>query len=182
MTEDKIYTFSIYTENVVGLLNRVSNIFLKRHLNIESITASQSEIAGVNRFLIVAKTNANLAKKLVQQLEKQVEVIKAFYHLNEELIYEESALYKIKSKLLFEERQIQNIIKNSHARIVTVTPDFFVIEKTGRRRDTQALYEELKPFGIMQFVRSGRIAVSKQPMEVSELLRLNGEKQREIKK
>lgn len=175
MEKDIILTFSIYTENIMGILSRVSSIFLKRHINIESLTTSQSEIPGVNRFVIVAKTNKVQAMKLVKQLEKQVEVVKAYYHTNEQIIHQESAMFKIKSQLLFEERQIQNIIKESHAQIVTVTPEFFVIEKSGRRRDTEELYEKLKPYGIMQFVRSGRIIVTKKPMEVSEVLK-NGEK------
>jgi acetolactate synthase-1/3 small subunit len=99
-----------------------------------------------------------------------VEVIKAYYHTDEETIYQESCLFKIQSDLLFEERQIQNIIKDSNARIVTVNRDFFVLEKSGRRHEVDLLYRELKPFGIMQFVRSGRIAVTKQKMNITDLL------------
>ena len=72
--------------------------------------------------------------------------------------------------LLFYEKQIQNIIKESHSEIVTVARDFFVISKSGQRIEIEALYKKLKPFGIMQFVRSGRISVSKAKMEISTLL------------
>ena len=106
----------------------------------------------------------------MQQIEKQVDVIKAYYHTDEETIFQESALYKVKSSYLFEERQIQNIIKNSHANIVTVSPEFFVIEKTGFRQETEKLREDLAPYGLMQFVRSGRISVTKAPMDISEIL------------
>ena len=71
---------------------------------------------------------------------------------------------------LFDERKIQNIIKDSHANIVTVSREFFVIEKTGRRHETEQLYQDLKPYRLMQFVRSGRIAVTKEPMNISEML------------
>lgn len=168
--EEKLYTISIYTENNVGLLNRVSSIFLKRKVNIESLTTSQSEIESVNRFVIVARTSDFHIKNIVKQLEKQIEVIKAFYHTDEETIYQETALYKMKSDSLFDERHIQNIIKESHAQIVTVKRDYFVIEKTGRRNETEKLYNDLAPYGLMQFVRSGRIAVSKEPMKVSGML------------
>jgi acetolactate synthase-1/3 small subunit len=83
----------------------------------------------------------------------------------------ETALYKVKSKSLFEERQIQNIIKESRANMVTVKPDFFVIEKTGWRDETEDLYKKLKPYGLLQFVRSGRISVSKKSMEISKFLK-----------
>lgn len=169
--ENKQFTISVYTENNIGLLNRISAIFLKRHINIESLTVSGSEIEHVHRFVIVIESDEKSVKKLVGQIEKQIEVIKAYYHLDEETIYQESALFKIKSSLLFDERQIQNIIKKSNSNIVTVSRDFFVIEKSGRRPEIDELYEELAPFGIMQFVRSGRISVSKSKMDISSLLK-----------
>ena len=170
MDNQKSYTISVYTENNVGLLNRVSSIFLKRHINIESLTTSQSEIENVNRFVIVAKMDEHQASKIVGQLEKQIEVIKAYAHTDEETIYQESALFKVASDSLFDERQIQNIIKDSHANIVTVSREFFVIEKTGRRHETEKLYQDLKPYRLLQFVRSGRISVTKEPMNISEML------------
>ncbi len=169
-TEMKSYTISVYTENNIGLLNRVSSIFLKRHINIESLTTSQSEIEYVNRFVIVATMSPIQAEKIVKQLEKQIEVIKAYAHTDEETIYQETALFKVASDSLFDERQIQNIIKESHANIVTVSREFFVIEKTGRRHETEQLYKDLKPYKLLQFVRSGRISVTKQPMNISEML------------
>ena len=124
----KTYTISVYTENNIGLLNRISAIFQRRHFNIESLNTSVSEIEGVSRFTIVVNITEVQVKKLIGQIEKQVEVIKAYYHTDEETIYQESCLFKIKSDLLFEERQIQNIIKESNAIIVTVNKEFFVIE------------------------------------------------------
>ena len=170
MQNQKSFTISVYTENNIGLLNRVSSIFLKRHINIESLTTSQSEIEHVNRFVIVAKMDESQAEKVVKQLEKQIEVIKAYAHTDEETIYQESALFKVASDSLFDERQIQNIIKESHANIVTVSREFFVIEKTGRRHETEKLYQDLKPYKLLQFVRSGRISVTKEPMNISEML------------
>ncbi len=167
------YTISIYTENNVGLLNRISAIFLKRHINIRSVTSSESEIPNIYRFIIVVKVDGEQIIKLVKQIEKQIEVIAAFYHTDEETIYLETALYKVNSKLLFEERQIQNIIKKSRANIVTVKPDYFVIEKTGWREETDDLYHKLKKYGLLQFVRSGRISVSKSSMEISKHLKNN---------
>jgi acetolactate synthase-1/3 small subunit len=167
---EELFTISVYTENNPGLLNRIATIFLKRHINIESLNVSRSEIANVHRFTIVARMKELAVKKLVGQIEKQIEVIKAYYHTDDEIIFHETALYKMASSLLFEQREIQNVIKNSSANIVTVDPEFFVIEKTGRRKDTEELYDQLEPYGIMQFVRSGRISVSKTEMNISSLL------------
>ena len=93
-----------------------------------------------------------------------------FSCIGKETIFQESALYKVASKSLFEERHIQNIIKKSHANIVTVNTEFFVIEKTGFRQETEQLYDDLAPYGLLQFVRSGRISVTKSPMKIKALL------------
>ena len=168
--EEKTFTISVYSENNVGLLNRISGIFLKRHINILSLNVSESEIENVSRFIIVVNTTEKWVQNIVGQIEKQIEVIKAFYHTDEETIFLENALFKIASNLLFDEKQIQNIIKESQSTIVTVSRDFFVISKSGRRQEIEELYEKFKPYGIMQFVRSGRISVSKEKMEISTLL------------
>lgn len=165
------FTVSIYTENNIGLLNRISAIFQRRHMNVESLNTSPSEIEGVSRFTIVVNSTESQMKKVIGQIEKQVEVIKAYYHTEEEIIYQESCLFKIKSELLFEERQIQNIIRESNANIVTVNKKFFVLEKSGRKEEIDLLYRELNAFGIMQFTRSGRVAVTKDEMKISTLLK-----------
>ena len=174
--KNKTYTISLYSENNVGLLNRVSAILLKRHINIESFSTSPSEIEHVFRFVIVVEVTESKVKKVVQQIEKQIDVIKAFYHTDEQTIFQESALYKVKSSSLFEERHIQNIIKKSQAKIVTVSPEFFVIEITGFRHETENLRSQLEPYGLMQFVRSGRISVTKEKMNITEILNKFNEK------
>ena len=166
----KQYTISVYTENNIGLLNRISAIFQRRHINIESMNISESEIEGVSRFTILVNMSEINVKKIIGQIEKQIEVIKAFYHTDEETIYLESCMFKIKSDLLFEERKIQNIIKESDSRIITVNREFFVLEKSGRRHEIAMLHRELKAFGVMQSVRSGRIAVTKDEMKISKIL------------
>jgi len=168
--QKQLFTVSIYTENNIGLLNRVSAIFQRRHINVESINTSPSEIIGVSRFTIVVYMTEEDIKKIIGQIEKQVEVIKAYYHTEENTIYQISGLFKIKSDLLFEDRQIQNIIKESNARIVTVNKEFFVLEKSGRKEELQDLYDKLNEFGIMQYTRSGRIAVTKDELKISTML------------
>ena len=125
----QIFTVSIYTENNIGLLNRISAIFLKRHINIESLTTSQSEIDSIFRFVIVVNVSETMIKSIIKQINKQIEVISSFYHTDKETIFLETALYKVKSKSLFDEKHIQKIIKNSQANMVTVSPNYFVIEK-----------------------------------------------------
>ena len=169
MEEKQIYTVSIYTENNVGILNRLSAIFLKRHINIESMTVSKSEIENVHRFTFVVKISEVQARKIIGQLEKQIEVIRAFYHTEDEIIYQETALFKVSTEYLYDE-EIQGRLKFRRANIVTITEHFFVLEASGSKEDIDKLYDKLKPYGLMQFVRSGRIAITRPKMAISELL------------
>lgn len=169
MEENQNFTVSVYTENNVGILNRLSAIFLKRHINIESLTVSKSEIDNVHRFTFVVIVPKTLIRKVVGQLEKQIEVIKAFYHTEDEIIYNETALFKISSEHLYDEK-IQNKLKFRRAHIIAITERYFVIEASGLRDDIDNMYEKLKPYGLLQFVRSGRIAITRPRMAISELL------------
>ena len=169
MKEEKTYTISVYTENNIGLLNRLSAIFLKRHINIESMTVSKSEIEDVHRFTFVVKITETQARKIIGQIEKQIEVIRAFYHTDDEVIYQETALFKISTEHLYDE-EIQEKLKFRRANIVTITERYFVIEASGSKGDIDKLYDRLKPFGLMQFVRSGRITITRPKMAISELL------------
>jgi len=169
MEEKQNFTVSIYTENNIGLLNRLSAIFLKRHINVESMTVSKSEIENVHRFTFVVIVPKTLIRKVVGQLEKQIEVIKAYYHTEDEIIYHETALFKISSEHLYDET-IQNRMKFRRAHIITITENYFVIEASGYKADIDNMYEKLKPYGLLQFVRSGRIAITRPKMAISELL------------
>ncbi len=169
MEKNQKFTISVYTENNIGILNRLSAIFLKRHINIESMTVSKSEIENVHRFTFVVMMSETLIRKVVGQLEKQIEVIRAFYHTEKEIIYQETALFKLSTEFLYDE-SIQNKLKLRRAHIVTITKNFFVIETTGLKEDIDRLYDKLKPYGLMQFVRSGRIAITRPKMAISELL------------
>jgi acetolactate synthase-1/3 small subunit len=158
------YTLSIFTEDVVGILNRVNGIFTRRKINIESIAASESEIEDIYRYTMVVEVTEEEIKKIALQIEKQIEVIAANYYLDSEIVYQEIALYKISNDSLFANGNVEEILRIHQARILTVEKEFTVIEKTGHQEQTQHLFEELKPYGILEFVRSGRVAISK-PME-----------------
>lgn len=165
----KTFTISTYTEHNVGLLNRLFVIFLKRHINIENITVSKSEIEHVNRFTFLVNVTETQIRKIIGQIEKQIEVIRAFYHTEEETIYQELALFKISTEHLHE-KSIQNKLKLRRAHVITMTEDYFVIEFSGTKEEIDKLYDRFKSCGLMQFVRSGRIVITRPKMEISKLL------------
>jgi len=166
--EKEEFTITAYTENHVGLLHRITIIFTKRKVNIESITASESEKEGIHRFTIAVTETEEAVEKIVKQIEKQVEVLKADYYKNKEVVQQEVALYKIPSKSLTNGIEVERIVRQHNARFLTIEKDFLVIEKAGFRRETKALFDDLIPFGINEFVRSGRIAVSREEHGIGE--------------
>lgn len=159
------FIISAYTENHIGLLNRITIIFTRRKLNIESLTVSESAIEGVSKFTIVVNSSECTVRKIVKQIEKQVEVLKAFYHSNEDMIYQEIALYKVSTESLTSSNQIESLVREHNARILEITKDYTVIEKTGHKEETQLLFEGLNQFGVLQFIRSGRVAITRSPIE-----------------
>ena len=158
------YTISVFTEDIVGMLNRVTIIFTRRKINIESIAASESEIPNIHRYTLVISEAEDMVKKVVLQLEKQVEVVKAVYHKDSEVVYQEIALYKVPTEVLLSGGEAEKIVRAHHARVLSVEPAFTVIEKTGHKDETQALFDQLEPYGMLEFVRSGRVAITK-PMK-----------------
>ena len=170
MEEKQTYTVSIYTENNIGLLNRISAIFQRRHINIESLNVSKSEIKSVSRFTLLVKVTEREIKKIIGQIEKQVEVIKAYYHIDKDTVYQDSCLFKLSSDLLIDNDEIQNIINDSRTKIIYVNKEFFVLKKSGKKEEIEELYHILEKHGIMQFVRAGRIAITKDKMDISSII------------
>ncbi len=139
-------------------------------INIESLTVSESEVHGIHRFTIVVNLAEDNVRKLVAGLEKQIDVHKVLYHERSEVIYQEIALYKVPTEVLAHGGAAEQIVRKHHARVLSVEPKFTIIEKTGHREDTQLLFEELEPFGILEFVRSGRVAITKPMKQLHEYL------------
>lgn len=155
------YTITAFSENHIGLLNRITIIFTRRLVNIESLTVSQSAIKGIHKFTIVVFEDEDRVKKVVSQIEKQVEVLKAFYHPDHDIVHQEIALYKVPTEELLKSNTLEQTIRRYNARILEVMPEYTVIEKTGHKEETQELFDQLSEYGVKQFTRSGRVAVTK---------------------
>lgn len=163
--EKKLYTVTVYSENQVGLLNQVTIVFTRRQVNIESLTVSRSAIPGVHKFTITAETDEDTISKVVRQIERRIDILKAFYYTDEEIIFQEVALYKVSTETLLENNDVETMVRKYNARILEVTREYSVIEQSGHTEEIEALHADLKPSGILQFVRSGRIAITKSTEE-----------------
>lgn len=162
--ENQLFTITVFTENQVGLLHQISMIFSRRCLNIESMTVSACSIEGVHKFTITCKSNRQMMEHVVKQIEKRIDVLKAFYFLDDEIVFQEVALYKVPTESVLGS-DIEEIVRINGARVLEIHPAYTIFEKTGHTDEIVELFEKLKPLGIRQFVRSGRVAVTKSTTE-----------------
>ncbi len=167
---EKQYTLSVLTEDLPGLLNSVTIIFTRRKLNIESINVSASEVEGVSRYTIVCHTTREQVEKVVNQIRKHIDVLGAFVYEDDQIHFQEIALYKVPTSIFFESVEIEKIVRANNARILVIEKDYTVIEKTGHKVETQQLLELLRPHGLLEFVRSGRVSISKSKRKTETFL------------
>ncbi|MEZ4955066.1 MAG: acetolactate synthase small subunit [Saprospiraceae bacterium] len=164
------YTITAYTENQVGLLNRIAIIFSKRKINVESLNTSPSEIPDIFRFNIVVNETEETVQKVVRQIEKQVEVLRAYYHTNDEIVWQEMALFKVATDVIAERVKVERLLRELGARAVLIRKDYLVFEVTGHREETQRAVEFFEPLGLIEFVRSARVAIIKESRRFHERL------------
>ena len=175
------FTLTVFSENRVGLLSQITNVFTRRHLNIESLTTSESAIAGIHKFTIETYSTRDEIEKVAGQIEKKIDVIKVYFYTIDEIIHQEVALYKVNAEALLNGNEIEQLVRKYGARILEVTKEYAVIEKTGHKGETQELFEKLDKFGVSQFTRSGRIAITKAKTEFQDsYLRKISEEQSEL--
>ncbi len=179
-----LYTITVFSENRVGVLNQISTIFTRRQLNIETLSVSPSTIEGIHKFTITTFADDEVVmKKLVRLIDKRVDILKAYYNTDEDLVHQELALYKLSTEKVLEHGSIEYLVRKYNVRILEVSKDCVVFLKAGHFAETQALFEELaNTIGVLQFVRSGRIAITKSKVErLSDMLAKREEQKRALK-
>ena len=155
------FIITVYTENQIGLLNRIAIMFSRRKLNIESLNSSPSEIDGIHRFTILLVETEEVVRKISRQIEKQVEVLKVYYNTGDEIVWQELALYKVPTDEITEKVKVERLLREFGARAVVIRKDYTVFETTGHREETDGLLRVLEPYGLIEFVRSARVAIIK---------------------
>ena len=165
------YTITVYTENQIGLINRIAILFSRRKINIESLNTSPSEVEGIHRFTIVINETEEVVRKLCRQLEKQVEILKAYFNTNDQIIWQELALYKVPTDEIAEKVKVERLLREYGARAVVIRKDYTVFETTGQREEIDRLVEVLEPYGLIEFVRSARVAIIKDSAGFHEKLK-----------
>lgn len=156
-----LYTIIVHSENIAGILNQITAVFTRRQINIESLNVSASSIKGVHKYIITCWTTPDVIDKVVTQIEKKIDVIQAHYFTDKEIFQREVAMYKVATPEFQANPEASKVIRRYSAHIVEVNPTFSIVEMVGMSDDITSLYQELKQLNcVLQFVRSGRIAVS----------------------
>lgn len=155
------HTLSVYTENQVGVLNKISIIFSRRKINLESFNSSPSEIENIYRFTIVVNETPEVVNNLVRQIEKIVDVFKVFSNVNDEIIWQQIALYKVPTSVIMKDVKVERLLRRYGANTVVIREDYTVFEVTGQNEEINNLLKELDQYGLIEFVRSSRIAIIK---------------------
>lgn len=171
--EKKLYTITVFSENTVGILNQITVIFTRRSLNIETLSVSPSAIDGIHKFTITVVTTKDMVEKVVKQIDKRVDIIKAYYNVDEDLVHQEIALYKLSTEKVLEYGSVEYFIRKYNIRVLEISNDCTVFLKAGHHNETQSLFEELsETIGVLQFIRSGRIAITRSKVErLSDMLK-----------
>lgn len=163
---EKLYTFLIYSENVPGLLSQISAVFTRRQVNIESLNVCASSTPGAHKYTITAYCDEHMAQMLTAQMEKRIEVLQANYYTDDELFINETALFKVSTPIMLSNREVSRQVRLHDARIVEVNTTYAVIEISGLTQSIIDLYDELKKLDcVVQFVRTGRICITKSRTE-----------------
>ena len=170
--EKKLYTLLVYSENIAGILNQITAVFTRRQVNIESLNVSASSIPGVHKYTITAWCYDDQVVKITRQIEKKLDVIKANYFTDDQLFIRETGLYKLSTEVVMQNPEISRAVRRHDAKITEVNPTYIIVMKSGKTDDIISLYHALDEFGcLLQYTRSGRIAVTRGTQEqVSEFL------------
>jgi acetolactate synthase-1/3 small subunit len=173
--EKELYTITVFSENTVGLLGQITIIFTRRALNIETLSVSPSAIKGIHKFTITVFTTEEVVEKVVKQIDKRIDILKSYYNTDKELVHQEIALYKVATDKLLALGSIENWIRDHNTRILEMNEDYVVFQKAGHYGETQRFFDELsESVGVLQFIRSGRVAITKSKVErLSDMLENN---------
>jgi len=162
----KLYTFLIYSENVPGLLSQITAVFTRRQVNIESLNVCASSTPGAHKYTVTANCDERMARILTAQIEKRIEVLQAHFYTDEELFINETALFKLSTPAMMKNREVSSLVRSYDARIIEVNSTYSVVEITGFTDEIIALFDKLQKLDcVLQFVRSGRICITKSRVE-----------------
>ena len=160
------HTFVVYVEDKPGVLNRISSLFRRRAFNIESLTVGHTETPGVSRMTIVVETDPIGARRLEANLYKLVNVLRIDDITAGPTVFRELAMIKVSTTTPEDRMHVMQLVDVFRARVVDVGPDSVIVETTGTEAKIEGLLEVLRPYGLLELVRTGRVGMVRGPRSV----------------
>src|SRR5271169_2426518 len=157
---ETLHQFVLYVENQPGVLNRVASLFRRRAYNIESLAVGHTERPGISRMTIVAGISEGAAQRVEANLYKLVNVLSVEDVTHISTIARSLALIKVEAHEESRHR-LMEIVRVFRARVVDLAPQSLIIEITGGEDKVNALLEVLRPFGIIEMVRTGQVVMTR---------------------
>ncbi len=155
------HTIAVWVEDYPGVLAKVAGLFTRRGFNIESLAVGHTEETNISRMTIVVEGDERVLEQIIKQLYKLIEVIKVRDLPTPNSIGRELVLIKVNASSLPIRSEIIQMIDIFRAKIVDVDKQVMTIETTGTEDKVEALIDLLKPFGLREIVRTGKIALSR---------------------
>src|SRR6266446_1394048 len=159
-----LHPFAVYVDNKPGVLNRVASLVRRRAFNIESLTVGHTETAGVSRMTVVVDTDEYGARRLEAHLHKVVPVRRVDNITSAPSIARDLALIKV-AAIGDARTHVMQLVDVYRARIIDVSPESLVIETTGTEDKIDSLLEVLRPYGVIEMVRTGRVEMARGIMQ-----------------
>ncbi len=155
------HTISVLVENKFGVLSRISSLFSGRGFNIESLSVAETMDSTVSRMTIVTRGSDQIIEQVTKQLNKLVDVIKVNDLTEEKFIDREMVLIKVDTEQAIKRDEVLRIVEIFRCKVADVSPKAYTIEVTGDEGKIKAIVDMLKPIGIKEIVRTGRIAMTR---------------------
>lgn len=156
------HTVSALVEDRPGVLNRVASLFRRRGFNIESLAVGTTEEPGISRMTIVVEGPPSIVDQVEKQLDKLIDVVTVETLAESESVVRELALIKVACRP-DQRREILDVVDIFRGSVVDVSPTTVIIQLTAAADTLDALIENLRPYGIREMVRTGRIALARGP-------------------
>ena len=153
------FIITVLVENKFGVLARVAGLFSARGFNIDSLAVGETEDADVSRMTIVVEADEKILEQVKKQLNKLIDVIKVHDLTGGEYLDRELLLIKVKAESTEKREKIVQIVDSTGAEIIDMGKNHLTIEETGDEHKIKTLIELLRPYGIIEIVRGGKIAL-----------------------